>query len=90
MFLRLLFHKQLVLNYLQVFGLRAELIVLKLQFIDIVSILSLFKIVDSVLALLPVHPFYILINLLFQFLLHKLNLAKIDDVHYLITLLYEQ
>lgn len=88
MFLRLLFHKQLVLNYLQVFGLWAELIVLKLQFIDIVSILSLFKIVDSVLALLPVHPFYILINLLFQFLLHKLNLAKIDDVHYLIALLY--
>ena len=88
MFLRLLFHKQLVLNYLQVFGLWAELIVLKLQFIDIVSILSLFKIVDSVLALLPVHPFYILINLLFQFLLHKLNLTKIDDVHYLIALLY--
>jgi len=87
-FLRLLFHKQLVLNYLQIFGLWAELIVLKLQFIDIVSILSLFKIVDSVLALLPVHPFYILINLLFQFLLHKLNLAKIDDVHYLIALLY--
>ena len=88
MFLRLLFHKQLVLNYLQVFGLWAELIVLKLQFIDIVSILSLFEIIDSVLALLPVHPFHILIYLLFQFLLHKLNLAKIDDVHYLIALLY--
>ena len=90
MFLRLLLHKQLILNYLQVFGLWIELIVFKLQFVYIVGFLSLFETVYFVLALLPVHRFYILINLLIQFPLHNLNLTEIDDVHYLITLFYEQ
>ena len=41
-FLQMLFHKQLILNYLQVLGLWIELIIFNLQFVYIVSILSLF------------------------------------------------